>query len=57
MGIYSGSYQSMVDKSTEIWLQEIYGRLTFDQWYAGHYHVRTEYKKVKIMYEDYEELI
>lgn len=52
-----GFDQSNVDKSTEIWLQDIYDSLTFDKWYAGHYHVRTEYKKVKIMYEDYEELI
>lgn len=52
-----GIDQTQVDKSTEIWLQDIYDRLTFEKWYAGHYHVRTEYKKVKIMYEDYDEII
>lgn len=51
-----GVDESQIDRSTEIWLQDIYERLTFDKWYAGHYHVRTEYKKVRIMYEDYEEL-
>ena len=37
-----GLDQSAVDKSTEKWLQKIYDRLDFTEWYAGHYHVESE---------------
>ena len=45
-----------VDKSTEIWLQKIYDKLEFEKWYAGHFHTEKEDGKIKIMYEDYEEI-
>jgi 3-oxoacid CoA-transferase subunit A len=51
-----GLDQSAVDKSTEQWLQTLYDRLTFEKWYAGHYHVQCEEKGVRIMYEDYDEI-
>ena len=49
--------QTMVDKSTEKWLQKIIDRLDFEGWYAGHYHVEHEEGQVRIMYHDFEELI
>ena len=51
-----GLDQSAVDKSTEKWLQKIYDRLDFTEWYAGHYHVESEECGVRIMYEDYDEI-
>lgn len=48
--------QSTVDKSTEEWLQTIYNRTEFEQWFAGHYHVECESECVRIMYEDYDEI-
>ena len=51
-----GLDQSVVDKSTEKWLQKIYDRLDFTEWYAGHYHVESEECGIRIMYEDYDEI-
>ncbi len=51
-----GLNQDLVDKSTEKWLQSIYDRLSFDEWYAGHYHVECEEGGVRIMFEDYDEI-
>ena len=51
-----GVDQSTIDKSTEKWLQQIYDRLDFSYWYAGHYHVECQEENVRIMYEDIDEL-
>lgn len=51
-----GLDQSAVDKTTEKWLQKIYDRLDFTEWYAGHYHVESEECGIRIMYEDYDEI-
>lgn len=51
-----GIDQSLVDKSTEKWLQHIYDNLDFSEWYAGHYHVESEEEGIRIMYEDYDEI-
>ncbi len=48
--------QSTIDKSTEEWLEEIYQKLDFDYWYAGHYHVESDEGRVRIMFEEVEEL-
>jgi len=48
--------QSLVDHSTETWLEEIERRLDYACWYAGHYHVTWDMGRVHILYQDYEEL-
>lgn len=48
--------QAMVDKTTEKWLEEIYNKLKFGQWFAGHYHVDCSEGNVNIMFEEIEEL-
>ena len=45
-----------VDKGTEEWLQTVYDRLDFSEWYAGHYHVETESMGIRIMFEDFDEI-
>mgnify|MGYP001021568543 CR=1 FL=1 len=45
-----------VDKGTEEWLQTIYDRLDFTEWYAGHYHVETESMGIRIMFEDFDKI-
>lgn len=52
-----GINQSIVDKSTEIWLQSIYDRLnSFGRWYLGHYHCNKNIdNKIFILYEDFME--
>lgn len=51
-----GLDQSRVDKTTEHWLQEIYDKLEFLEWYAGHFHVESEENGIRIMYEEYDEI-
>ncbi len=48
--------QSTVDRSTEEWLEEIYQKLDFDYWYAGHFHVESDEGRVRIMFEEADEL-
>ena len=52
-----GLDQSTVDKSTENWLQKIMDNLEFEGWFAGHYHVEAQEGPVRIMFNDYEELL
>ena len=51
-----GVNQSLVDKTTEKWLQKILESLEFEGWFAGHYHVESQEGAVRIMFNDYEEL-
>lgn len=48
--------QSTVDNSTERWLQTIESRLTYERWYAGHFHITEQMGQTYLLYEDYEEL-
>lgn len=48
--------QATVDNSTEAWLDTIERRLDYDAWYAGHFHVTESMDRVRLLYEDYEEL-
>ncbi len=47
--------QSQVDKSTEIWLDSIEKKLSYEQWYFGHFHVDDHSGSVTILYEEIEE--
>ena len=47
---------SRVDKSTEIWLDAIEGRLDYGQWFCGHYHTNKTIDKIRFLYEDFCEL-
>ena len=51
-----GLDQSLVDRTTEKWLDTIEKRLTYDAWYCGHYHVESQEGPVRIMYQEFEEL-
>lgn len=48
----SGLDQSTIDKSTEIWLDEIESKLSYDKWYCGHYHTVKKIDKMQFMYEN-----
>lgn len=37
-----GLNQDMVDKSMEIWLNEIEKKIEYKKWYAGHYHINKD---------------
>ena len=47
--------QSQVDKSTEIWLDSIEDRLTYQHWYAGHYHTEKDIDKLMLLFESIRE--
>lgn len=46
--------QSTVDYSTEEWLTGIEEKLTYEKWYAGHYHCDRTEGKLQIMYRKVE---
>lgn len=48
--------QSLVDKTTEIWLQEIADKLTFTNWYYGHFHGDWINGKYRLFFNDVIEL-
>jgi len=42
--------QSIVDKSTERWLDSLENRLAYDRWYCGHYHTEKRVGKLTFLY-------
>ncbi len=48
--------QSLVDKTTERWLDAIEARLDYGHWYLGHYHCERREAKVSILFEEFVEL-
>ena len=50
----SGVNQSMVDKSTEEWLNQIEDKLSYKKWYCGHYHTEKKIDKLEIMFENFD---
>ena len=51
-----GIDQSRVDKSTEMWLDDIEKKLKYKYWYAGHFHVDSQEGPIKIMFNKIEKL-
>lgn len=51
-----GVKQSLVDKSTERWLDEILDRVRCDGWFCGHYHIDGQMGPVRILYNEFLEL-
>ena len=49
-----GVIQATVDKSTEIWLDEIEESVTYDKWYCGHWHISKRTDRIVFMFEDYD---
>ena len=47
-----GLDQSMIDKSTENWLDEIEEKTIYSKWYCGHWHITKRIDKVIFMFED-----
>lgn len=51
-----GLNQSLVDKSTEKWLDGILRRVRCDGWFCGHYHIDDQMGPVRILYNEFLEL-
>lgn len=48
--------QDTVDKTTEKWLDTIEERLSYENWYLGHYHCDRIIGRINILFEDIMEL-
>ena len=48
--------QRLVDDSTEKWLDTIEERLTYRNWYAGHFHCDKRIDRLRILFHDYIEM-
>lgn len=48
--------QSLVDDSTEEWLDTIEDRLTYRRWYAGHFHCERTIDNFRILFHDFIEM-
>jgi len=44
--------QSKVDRSTEIWLDEIENKLSYERWYCGHWHINKLINNMRFVFED-----
>lgn len=51
-----GLDQSLVDKSTEQWLDSIERRLRCERWFCVHYHIDDQEGPVRIVHNDFLEL-
>ncbi|MDE6620681.1 MAG: metallophosphoesterase [Lachnospiraceae bacterium] len=49
-----GIDQRSVDKSTEIWLDHIEEKLSYQKWYCGHYHTEKKIDRLEIMFEHFD---
>lgn len=49
-----GIDQSLVDKTTEEWLGSVEEKLSYREWYAGHYHTKKKVGKLQIMFQNYD---
>lgn len=50
-----GIDQNFIDKTTENWLQDIESKLTYEYWYAGHWHIEKKIEKMEFMYKNIHE--
>ena len=52
-----GLDESRVDNSTEEWLQEIENKLSYKEWFAGHFHVDSTEGPITLMFDEISELM
>lgn len=47
-----GLDKSLVDKTTEEWLDTIEQKINYKKWYCGHFHTRKKIDKIQFMFDD-----
>ena len=47
-----GADQGGADKSTELWLDSIEGRLAYERWYCGRYHIVKRVDRMRFLFEN-----
>ena len=53
----SGIHPSLIDKSTEDWLDKIEDQTDYKRWYCGHYHIEKSIDRLRFLYESVEKFI
>lgn len=48
--------EKLVDTSTEEWLDKIEKKLSYERWFAGHYHIDWSMDRIQILFENCIEL-
>ena len=48
-----GIDQTLVDNSTEIWLDTIEDKLIYKQWLCGHWHIDKQIDKIRFLMDDF----
>lgn len=51
--LFASVDQSKVDQSTELWLDQIEQRLTYKQWYCGHFHINKAIDRIQFLYRNF----
>ena len=41
-----------IDRSTELWLDDLEKKINYEVWYCGHYHVDKQIDKINMMYHE-----
>lgn len=54
---FLGLNQDMIDKKTEKFLDEMEDKLTYKQWYCGHYHINKKIDKLSFLYDYFDEIV
>ena len=49
-----GLNQSIIDKSTEEWLEQIRQKTKYKKWYCGHWHISKRIDNFVFMFDDYD---
>lgn len=49
-----GLDQSTIDKSTELWLDEIEAKLDYRVWYRGHWHIDKGIERFQFLFHEIE---
>lgn len=46
-----GLDQRTVDRSTEDWLDELEGKMTYEKWLCGHWHIEKKIDKLEFLFK------
>jgi 3-oxoacid CoA-transferase subunit A len=52
-----GAPQADADKSTEMWLDALEDKLSYERWYCGHHHTDKTVDGLRFLYDDFVELV
>ncbi|MEG1299591.1 MAG: metallophosphoesterase [Erysipelotrichaceae bacterium] len=48
--------QTLVDNTTELFLDEIEDKLSYEKWFCGHYHTNKKDSKIQLLFDEIQEI-